>query len=302
VARTAAEGVDESALRAEANALFEDWKGMPGGPLVRSAPSQVERCLRDLAIDEPMVFDDPTDVQEAKGVATRWGGARSDNIRLRADPVPQFVTHEFADVVRRALASTVGTAHGLSLEIEPTEALVAVDVNRGSVTGRDLQAAQIDAMEEIARQLGLRDLAGAVVIDLIGDDDHEERIAGALRDALGGQRSRTRVLGVDSMGLLRATRERRERAWWDRGQGYWRTDDGWRRESGRDLLDAASALLLLEGRRDDSESLELTAPAPVLRQTQCAIDHASENWRGRVLKHPRRFTAVDQARIRLSSR
>jgi ribonuclease G len=108
----------------------------------------------------------------------------------------------------------VGLASGGDIVIEPTEALVSIDVNTGRAQGRDLSGTvlqtNLEAAREIPRQLRLRGLGGIVVIDFVDmtSADHRQRVLQCLEAALRGDPARSRVVGWSALGLVELTRKR----------------------------------------------------------------------------------------------
>lgn len=128
---------------------------------------------------------------------------------------PLFEAEGVDAEIERALRPKVWLKSGGTLVIQPTEALVSVDVNTGKYVGNKrpeetILRTNLEAAEEIARQLRLRDLGGIVVIDFI-DMDREEsrrRVLEALEVALRRDRARTKIVGISELGLVQLTRKR----------------------------------------------------------------------------------------------
>ena len=106
-------------------------------------------------------------------------------------------------------------ASGGSLVIENTEALTVIDVNTGKNVGKSsleetVLANNLEAAEEVARQLRLRDIGGIIVIDFVDMDvaKNREKVAGALREALSRDKTRTQVFDISELGLVEMTRKR----------------------------------------------------------------------------------------------
>jgi ribonuclease G len=117
--------------------------------------------------------------------------------------------------IEKSLRPRVWLRSGGTIVIEQTEALVSIDVNTGKFVGArrpedTVLQTNIEAAEEIARQLRLRDLGGIIVVDFIDMErpDHRQRVIDALERALQRDRSRTKVVGLSELGLLQLTRKR----------------------------------------------------------------------------------------------
>ena len=128
---------------------------------------------------------------------------------------PLFDATGVAQEIEKALKPRVWLSSGGTIVIEPTEALVSIDVNTGKFMGarrpeETVLKTNLEAAEEIARQLRLRDLGGIIVVDFIDMDRAEDRAAvlAALERALQRDRSRTKIVGLSDLGLLQLTRKR----------------------------------------------------------------------------------------------
>jgi ribonuclease G len=119
--------------------------------------------------------------------------------------------------IHRAFRTKVNLPSGGYIVIEPTEALVSIDVNTGRYTGKKrkdpehtILKTNLDAAREIAKQLRLRDIGGIVVCDFIDMESQEnrDRVVHELRSHLGRDRARTKAFGVSELGLVEMTRQR----------------------------------------------------------------------------------------------
>jgi ribonuclease E len=131
------------------------------------------------------------------------------------DPMPLFHAHGIETQVEDAFRRTIRLPSGGSIVIDPTEALVAIDVNSGRLTEEeDLEATalktDLEAVVEVARQLRLRDLGGVIVVDFIdlAMSSHTHQVEQALREALRRDRARIRVAHMSQFGCLELTRQR----------------------------------------------------------------------------------------------
>jgi ribonuclease G len=136
-------------------------------------------------------------------------------VHLYVDPVPLFDKYGIEDAIREAFQRRVDLASGGYIIIEPTEALVSIDVNTGRYTGKKdpektILKTNMDAAKEIARQLRLRDIGGIVVCDFIDMETraNQERVLQELRQHLSRDRARTRAFQVSELGLIEMTRQR----------------------------------------------------------------------------------------------
>ncbi|MGI9602794.1 MAG: ribonuclease E/G, partial [Acidimicrobiales bacterium] len=132
-----------------------------------------------------------------------------------AEPLPLFERHHIREQLRRAVDSKVWLPSGGSLIIEHTEALTVIDVNTGKNVGsRSLEETvyrnNLEAAEEVARQLRLRDIGGIIVIDFVDMEvkANREDVIKVFRDALSRDKTRTQVYDISELGLVEMTRKR----------------------------------------------------------------------------------------------
>ncbi len=175
------------------------------------------RTIRDVYSNDidRIIVDDRDAAERAAdflAVASPRAGA---NVLHYHDPVPIFERYGIEQQIESIGAAEVALPSGGSLVIESTEALVAIDVNSGKMRdNRDAETTayrtNIEACDEICRQLRLRDLGGVVVNDLIDmrDPKHRRAIEARFRDNLKNDRARTRVLPLSQFGILEMTRQR----------------------------------------------------------------------------------------------
>ena len=137
-------------------------------------------------------------------------------VHLYVDPVPLFDKYGIEDAIREAFQRRVDLPSGGYIIIEPTEALVSIDVNTGRYTGKKdpektILRTNLDAAKEIARQLRLRDIGGIIVCDFIDMETraNQDRVLQELRQHLARDRARTRAFQVSELGLIEMTRQRR---------------------------------------------------------------------------------------------
>jgi Rne/Rng family ribonuclease len=257
VARTGAEGAASEALRRDLDSLRADWRRLSGDletarppALVRSAPPDWATLLgpRDPAPALVVV-----DAGEARAMLQR-------TLAPWLDPVPPvvvappdidlFEASGVTEALDSALAPLLGLPGGGRLLIEPTAALVAIDVDAGS--GR-AAAANAEALDTLPGLLRLRALAGHILVDLV-HTGQGPRLPGparrALEDALAGDPAGARVAGLSRLGLLELSRERRGPTLAERLQGP--------------EAEALAALRLAARASAPPSSLEVTAPVATL--------------------------------------
>ena len=142
--------------------------------------------------------------------------SQAKKIQAYREPTPLFVAHRIEDHLAQIYSPTVPLKSGGYLVINQTEALVAVDVNSGRATReRNIEATalktNLEAAEEAARQLRLRDLAGLIVIDFIDMDEakNNRAVEKKLKDCLADDRARIQMGKISSFGLMELSRQRR---------------------------------------------------------------------------------------------
>jgi ribonuclease G len=138
-----------------------------------------------------------------------------DRVQFYTDPVPLFDRHNIDEAIQVAFQRRVDLPSGGYVIIEPTEALVSIDVNTGKYTGKKdpehtILRTNLDAAREIAKQLRLRDVGGIVVCDFIDMESqaNRDKVLHELKSHLGHDRARTKAFEVSDLGLIEMTRQR----------------------------------------------------------------------------------------------
>ncbi|MFQ5413372.1 MAG: ribonuclease E/G [Phycisphaerae bacterium] len=225
ILRTA--GVDRTKreLQRDLSYLLRLWETVVGRVKTKQAPWElykesdlVTRTIRDVfTTDFLRVVIDNHDAVEKAREFFRLAMPRSKvRIQHYTEREPLFHRFRIEEEIERVNRRKVPLASGGSIVIDSTEAMVAIDVNSGRF--RSLADAEetayrinIEAAEEIARQLRLRDLGGLVVCDFIDmrSDTHKRAVERELRDALKRHKERARILRMSAFGLIELTRQRR---------------------------------------------------------------------------------------------
>lgn len=223
IIRTAGMDRTKTELKRDLAYLLRLWKAMERrrqetriGELYTES-DLIIRTIRDVySSDIVRIIVDDADAAQRAGdflaVASPRAGA---NVLYYRDPVPIFERYGVEKQIESIHAAEVPLPSGGSLVIESTEALVAIDVNSGRMRdNRDAETTayktNVEATDEICRQLRLRDLGGVVVNDLIDMRDlkHRRAIESRFRDNLKKDRARTRVQPISQFGILEMTRQR----------------------------------------------------------------------------------------------
>ncbi len=205
--------------------LWEDIKDMTmksnAPALIHEEGNLVKRSIRDLYnkdIDEILVQGDDA-YKSAKAFIKMLMPSHSKNVKNYKDPVPLYLRYEVEKQIENSLQSVVQLKSGGYLVIHPTEALVSVDVNSGRSTKernveRTALKTNLEAAEEVARQMRLRDLAGLIVIDFIDMDENRNNraVEKRMKEMLTEDRARVQMGRISQFGLMEISRQRRRRS------------------------------------------------------------------------------------------
>ena len=226
VARTNAGGVPESLLREEFRELnavcrrISDKAGTAvGGSLLYRQPPHYIQLGQDLPSGEldEIITDSESIFQEWKEIySSREESGLADRIRLYQDDYPLKKLYRLEHHFQTACQRHVWLKSGGSIVIDHTEAMTVIDVNSGAVTRSRKKAEQIflsmnlEAAEEIARQLRLRNISGIILVDFINmkSQDDKDQLMKALSRFCSTDRSRVRVIDYTALGLVEMTRDK----------------------------------------------------------------------------------------------
>ncbi len=189
--------------------------------LIHEEGNLVKRSIRDLYnkdIDEVLVQGDEA-YKTAKAFIKMLMPSHAKNVKAYKDEIPLFLRYHVESQIEDSLDPTVQLKSGGYLVIHPTEALVSVDVNSGRSTKernveRTALKTNLEAADEVARQMRLRDLAGLVVIDFIDMDENRNNraVEKRMKDALARDRARVQNSRISQFGLMEISRQRRRRS------------------------------------------------------------------------------------------
>jgi ribonuclease G len=224
IVRTVSEDVTPEALSRDLEMLMAQWKKIQRKTKFTRAPAQLHRetgltrgLVRDLfsakvdslTIDSKPVFNEV--VEYLKTIAPDL----IPRVKLYEEHTPLFDTAGIEAEIHDAFKRRCGLPSGGYLIIEPTEALVSIDVNSGRYTGKKdpektVLRTNLEAAAEVARQLRLRDVGGIIVCDFIDMETRQsrERVLQELRTHLSRDRARTKAFAVSDLGLVEMTRQR----------------------------------------------------------------------------------------------
>ena len=225
IVRTAGQGAEEADLIADVTFLANLWKGIKEKAEKRSAPALlhadldiVERILRDhLGLGYKTIWVDSEDEYErVVRFVERFQPDLLDRVKLYTRKAPIFDKFNITQELEKALKPKVWLKSGGYLVINQTEALVAIDVNTGKYVGKSdrledtIVKTNLEAADEVVRQMRLRDLGGIIVIDFIDMDDRSNRkqVTLALESAMRADRAPSKTLAFNDFGLVAITRKR----------------------------------------------------------------------------------------------
>lgn len=224
IARTAGIGRNAEELQWDLNYLTQLWTAIeeashiqPGAFLIYQEGSLVIRAIRDyFSADIGEILIDTVDVHEqAVQFMNHVMPGNVARVKLYQDEIPLFSRFQIEHQIETAFSREVRLPSGGAIVIDHTEALVSIDVNSGrSIKGADIEQTafntNLEAAEEVARQMRLRDLGGLVVIDFIDMENprNQREVENALRDALHYDRARVQTGKISRFGLLELSRQR----------------------------------------------------------------------------------------------
>jgi len=224
IVRTVGEELTKKVLQDELAGLRKTWdkiqrraKSMKAPMVVHQEAEMTSGLIRDLfsGTVDLLTVNSKELAHQAKSYLGRVSPELLDRVTTFDEDRPIFEAFGIEDELQVAFRRRVELKSGGHIVIEHTEALVAIDVNTGSYTGRKDPAKTIlrtnmDAAAEIARQLRLRDIGGIIVCDFIDMDDKadREKVVQEMRNHVGRDRARSKLFGISELGLLQLSRQR----------------------------------------------------------------------------------------------
>ena len=225
ICRTVGEGRRSTFFKNDLELLLDYWRKIENAMETRKAPAEVfaepnliERTIRDFMTEEisGIVVDDKTAGKQIVDTLNRIGGKKmAGKVTVYNSPRPIFEQYRINDQLREVYQREVRLPGGGYICIDETEALLAIDVNSGrGRKGTDqpefILQTNLEAADEIARQLRLRNIGGLVVLDFIdmrSARDREELLR-HMKKAVKDDRAKTKVLPLSKLGLMEMTRQR----------------------------------------------------------------------------------------------
>ncbi len=227
IVRTAAAGASAEELEHDVQRLVEQWDGIAaaslkgqGAALLYREPAIAVRVIREELNREyrAVVIDDLALYEQVRDYVGAVNPELSDRVEYfdpEVEALPIFERFHVHEQLHKALDRKVFLPSGGSLVIDRTEALTVIDVNTGKNVGttnleETVYRNNLEAADEVARQLRLRDIGGIIVIDFIDMEIRENRdkVGAALRTALARDKTRTQVFDISELGLVEMTRKR----------------------------------------------------------------------------------------------
>ncbi len=226
IVRTAGVGASEADLHADAKYLLRTWQDLRADAEKAKAPALVhkdldlvQRILRDQLSEDftAIRIDTEDEYQSVVEFVNRMQPRLVKRVKLYTRDEPILEAYGVQAEIDKAIKPRVWLRSGGYLVINQTEALVSIDVNTGKFVGRGatrledtITRTNMEAVEEIARQIRLRDLGGIIVLDLIDMEErrNRQRVMTQLQDALRYDKSPTKVLSFNDFGLVIMTRKR----------------------------------------------------------------------------------------------
>jgi len=224
IMRTVGEGQQKRYFVRDLALLLEEWYGVqeriksqPMATCVFQEPDLIERTVRDFLTEdvERIVVDHPKGYERMREMISKISKRSADKIKLYNEPQPIFDRFGISKQLENAFSRTVHLKSGAYLVVDETEALVAIDVNTGRAKGsKDQDQAilkvNLEAAEEICRQLRLRNMGGLIVLDFIDMKSRKDQqlVYNRVRDKLRRDKAKTHILPISQLGLMEMTRQR----------------------------------------------------------------------------------------------
>ena len=224
IVRTAGVGRTADELQWDVNNLVDIWnavkqasEGRPAPFLIYQESKAILRALRDYLSDDigEILIDKQDIYAEAQDYMQRFMPSNLRKLKFYDDHVPVFTRYQIESQIESAYSHKVNLPSGGSIVIDHTEALVSIDINSArSTRGTDIETTafntNLEAADEIARQMRLRDVGGLIVIDFIDMESQKNQraVEDRLRDAVKQDRARIQIGKISRFGLLELSRQR----------------------------------------------------------------------------------------------
>ena len=225
IVRTAGMNRTKQELVRDYQMLIRLWKDIEtksektaGAGLIYQETDFAVRAFRDYYTSDinEILVDDPETTRKMKAYCKAVSPRNVRMVKLYKEEKPLFDQYDIEDQINEIYQSRVNLKSGGSIVIEPTEAGITIDVNSGRLKRRDVEETayktNLQAAEEIARQLRLRDLGGLIIVDFIDmmAKDHITQVEKTFRDALKADRSRIQMAKISRFGMLELSRQKKQ--------------------------------------------------------------------------------------------
>jgi ribonuclease G len=224
IMRTVGEGQQKRYFIRDLFLLLEEWtqiqsriKSQPPATCVFQEPDLIERTVRDFLTEdvERIVVDNQKAHDRMRDMISKISKRSANKIKLYMDPQPIFDRFNISKQLENAFSRQVHLKSGGYIVIDETEALVAIDVNTGRHKGgRDQESTilkvNVEAADEICRQLRLRNMGGLIVLDFIDMKHPRDRqnVYNRMKEGLRRDKAKTHILPISQLGLMEMTRQR----------------------------------------------------------------------------------------------
>ncbi len=224
IMRTVGEGQQLRYFVRDLALLLEEWyqiqdkiKKQPSATCVFQEPDLIERTVRDFLTEdvERIVVDSPQAHDRMRAMITKISRRAADKVKLYTDHQPIFDRFGITRQLESTFSRQVLLKSGGYIVVDETEALVAIDVNTGRhKSGKDQEQTilkvNLEAAEEICRQLRLRNMGGLIVLDFIDMKSRrdQQQVYSKMREGLRRDKAKTHILPISQLGLMEMTRQR----------------------------------------------------------------------------------------------
>ena len=282
ILRTAGQERTKAEIKRDYDYLLRLWDSIREETLTASAPAMIheeanliKRAIRDLyrPKSEGILVEGEEGYRTAKAFMKMLMPSRAKEVQPYRDPTPLFHRHQVESQLDEMHKPTVQLRSGGYVVINPTEALVSIDVNSGRATKeRNIEETatktNLEAADEVARQLRLRDLAGLIVIDFIDMEENRNcrAVERRMREAVRSDRARIQMGRISAFGLLEMSRQRLRPSLLEVSTEVCRHCDGdGRVRSVESLVLHALRAIEEDGIRGRSAAIAVSVPSPVAR-------------------------------------
>ena len=224
IIRTAGVGRSAEELQWDLDYLLSLWQAIQTAAEAETAPrllyaenSLILRAIRDYLSKEvgELIVDQQEAHDEAQQFIEQVMPNYQQRVKLHSEPIPLFSRYQIERQIASAFTRSVKLPSGGAIVIDPTEALVSIDINSARATkGADIEetamTTNMEAVEEVARQLRLRDVGGLIVIDFIdmSSAENQRAVEDKMRSALRQDRARVQIGRISQFGLMQMSRQR----------------------------------------------------------------------------------------------